>query len=278
MKGFTRKPVRAVAAVVYLSMLAACGDSSNHVAAVEIRTLSTRADLVTDDDAIVEVTLAPSVAAEPLHVTVGGRDLTSAFEREDGGKYVGLLTGLMSGPNIVRAFAGGTHGAELTIINHRASGPLFAGPQVEPWTCTTSANGLGAPKSPQCDAAAQVVSFKYKDALTGLLLDYDRQAPPPSQTIAIATTDEGKSVPYIVRVVTGTLDRSIYSIAVLADPNDPNATPVAWNHKLFVPFGGSCSATHSQKPPGGIEVSRRPASIRSGRTATRSSRPRLCRC
>jgi hypothetical protein len=49
-----------------------------------------------------------------------------------------------------------------------------------------------------------------------------------------------------VRVERGTLDRSIYAIAMLDD---------AWNGKLYVPFGGSCSATHSQKPPGGIEVS-----------------------
>ena len=236
-------------------MVTACGDS-NHVAEVEIRTPSTRADLVTADDALVEVTLAPSVAAEPLRVTVDGRDVSSAFEREETGAYLGLVTDLASGSNVVRAFAGATHGAELTILNHRSSGPLFAGPQVEPWTCTTSANGLGAPTSPQCDAATAVFSFKYKDALTGLLLDYDLQAPPPSPLVAVATTDEGKSVPYIVRVERGTLDRSIYSIAVLADPGDPDAPPVAWNHKLFVPFGGSCSATHSQKPPGGIEVSR----------------------
>src|SRR5262249_31836801 len=157
---------------------------------VVIRTVSTRADLVSDGDARVEIALQPSVRDESLRVTLGGRDVTAEFGREDDGRYVGLLTGLSIGPNVVEAFAGAGHGPELPIVNHAWGGPLFAGPQVEPWACTTSANSLGTAVNPQCDAARPVFSYKYKDVLTGQLLDYDPHAPPPQITIAVATTDQ----------------------------------------------------------------------------------------
>jgi hypothetical protein len=59
------------------------------------------------------------------------------------------------------------------------------------------------------------------------------------------------TVPFVVRVEKGTLDRSIYEIAVLYDPAQPwtaVAPQRAWNRKLHVPFGGSCAPRHRQDP------------------------------
>ena len=132
----------------------------------------------------------------------------------------------------------------------------FAGDPIQPWTCTTLENGLGVPVDDQCNAAAPVVTYKYKDAVTGQIQDYDPAHPPASALIASTTTDQGRTVPFVIRYERGTLNRSIYYIAVLADAADLSAPAGAWNHKLLVPFGGSCSATHSQKAPGAIEVSK----------------------
>ena len=56
--------------------------------------------------------------------------------------------------------------------------------------------------------------------------------------LAMASVD-GVSVPYVVRVESGTLNRSIYRIAMLADPR-------GWNHRLAVSFGGGAGAKYNQ--------------------------------
>jgi hypothetical protein len=63
------------------------------------------------------------------------------------------------------------------------------------------------------------------------------------------------SVPYIVRRELGTLARGIYAIAVLAQPSEPFApwrSPIAWNHKVFIPFGGGAAPSHYQGAPGNV--------------------------
>jgi hypothetical protein len=60
------------------------------------------------------------------------------------------------------------------------------------------------------------------------------------------------TVPYIVRFERGTMDRGIYDIAVLADPNQPWtpwASQSSWNHKLVLPFGQSTAPYHKQSTP-----------------------------
>ena len=59
------------------------------------------------------------------------------------------------------------------------------------------------------------------------------------------STSEGKTVPYIVRVETGTINRAIYQTAILSDPStehavSPFAPPSAWNRRLVYTFGGGC--------------------------------------
>src|SRR6266850_2604141 len=61
--------------------------------------------------------------------------------------------------------------------------------------------------------------------------------------VASTTTSTGLTLPYIVRVERGTLNRGIYDIAVLFDPTKPAWTPTApqpqWNGKLLYTFGAS---------------------------------------
>src|SRR5712671_1000901 len=61
--------------------------------------------------------------------------------------------------------------------------------------------------------------------------------------VASTTTSTGLTLPYIVRVERGTLNRGIYDIAVLFDPTKPAWTPTApqpqWNSKLLYTFGAS---------------------------------------
>ena len=78
---------------------------------------------------------------------------------------------------------------------------------------------------------------------------YDPALPAPAD-LAMTTTDHGKTVPYIVRVERGTMNRGIYDIAVLFDPTkswSSGAAPQAqWNGKIFYQFGASTGQPRRQ--------------------------------
>src|SRR4051794_222825 len=206
--------------------------ASPAAAAVKIEVLSNRADLISGGDALVAV-------SAPARVFRNGTDVTNAFERRADGRFEGLVTGLRSGPNTLTAKLPSGSGAELTIIDHPIGGPVFSGPQIQPWVCGTEAAGLGKATDAQCDAPTKV-TYQCRSSSTGQFADCDPKNPPGD--VATTTTDQGRTVPYVVRVEEGTQDRGLYKLAVLADPK-------GWNHKLLVPFGASTSMHHSQDAP-----------------------------
>ena len=215
---------------------------------VEIRVLSNRADLISGDNALVRI-----VTADPstVQVALNGGDVTQSFAVRPNGELEGVVTGLVSGRNELTATSP-SGGARVTITNHPRGGPVFAGAQVQPWPCTTQDHGLGPAQDAQCNAPT-VYSYKYKSSLTGQFAAYDPSNPPLD--LATTTTDQGRTVPYIVRVERGTMDRGIYDIAALYDPRapwQPWAPQPGWNHKLFIPFGESCAPRYRQEPPNDV--------------------------
>jgi hypothetical protein len=72
--------------------------------------------------------------------------------------------------------------------------------------------------------------------------------------IAMTTTDTGVEVPFIVRIERGTMNRGIYDIAVLFDPNrawTATAPQSGWNNKLYYSFGASTGQPRRQARPQG---------------------------
>ena len=65
----------------------------------------------------------------------------------------------------------------------------------------------------------------------------------PAASVASTTTTTGVTVPYIVRVERGTINRGIYDIAVLFDPTKPawtaNTPQPQWNGKVVYSYGAS---------------------------------------
>ena len=65
----------------------------------------------------------------------------------------------------------------------------------------------------------------------------------PAASVASATTTNGVTLAYIVRVERGTINRGIYDIAVLFDPTKPAWTPTTpqpqWNGKVLYTYGAS---------------------------------------
>ena len=80
---------------------------------------------------------------------------------------------------------------------------------------------------------------------------YDPAAPAPADLATIPhPTDAALTIPYIVRVERGTMNRGIFDIAVLFDPTKPWTSGVApqaqWNGKVLFQFGASTGQPRRQ--------------------------------
>src|SRR3954451_8615048 len=201
---------------------------------VRIATLSTRADLVSGQDVLIRVT-TPGTSPASARLALNGRDVTKAFRAHSNGRGIGLLTGLRVGRNVVRATLPDGRGAALAIVDHPLGGPVFAGPQIRPWTCS---NGS---KSPKC-YQKPTFSYSYVDQ-TGGTQPYDPSSPPPDSFIKSTTTTDGVTVPFIYRTETGYIDRDQYSITALWQPKKKWtgwAPQKQFNHRMVITHGASC--------------------------------------
>jgi hypothetical protein len=193
---------------------------------------------VSGGEALVQLVPLGALDLSTVRVDVDGRDVTSQLAARANGKFEGLVTGLAIGANHLNARLPNGSGATITITNHPNGGPVFSGPQIQPWTCPTGA------VNKQCDMAP-TFTYQYKSSVTGQFAAYDPKKPPPD--VATATTDDGHAVPYIVRQETGMADRDQYQIAVLFDPGKdwkPWAPQVGWNGKMLYNGGASCGVNH----------------------------------
>lgn len=221
---------------VLISPVPASGSS----AVVEIEMLSNRADLVSGDDAFVQITVPDDADVADLTIRVNGDDVTRSFQQHSNGNGEGLITGLRLGRNDVTASLPDGRGARLTITNHPIGGPVFSGPQIQPWTCQEGA------KDKQCN---QPPSFAYyfQPVTGGSLQSYDPSDPPPAFLVADTTTTDGVTLPFIVREETGYIDRDQYAIATLWQP-DKKWTSWApqdqFNHRLVITHGASCDTAY----------------------------------
>src|SRR5260370_10561465 len=118
-------------------------------------TLSSRADMVSGGDALVEIRNAPP----KIQVKLNGVDVSSVFHADAGrGSLVGLVEGLRNGNNTIVAKAG-SRTASLTLINHPITGPIVSGEHLKPFVCNTAESGLGKPLDADCSAEAKVENF-----------------------------------------------------------------------------------------------------------------------
>jgi hypothetical protein len=242
----------AVAALVAM-LNAACGGGGATAASnsLTIRTLSADASRVTGGDVLLAVTLPDAGARDSLAVTVGDRDVSSAFHAadEDSDTLMGLLTGLALGANTITASAGGAT-ASLDVTNYPIEGPVFSGRRQTPFVCQTQdfqlpdGSTLGPPLDENCSVNT-VVQYVYRT-----IGEAPEWKPLPSRTslppdIAQTTTTDAVTMPFVVRVETGTMDRGIYQNAILHDPTreadpTPFTPPKGWNRRLMGVHGSGC--------------------------------------
>ncbi len=243
-----RGPGAALAVLIASALACLLATPAFAAKAPRIEVLSNRADLISAGDALVAVTPPKGVDASGLRVTLNGKSVTGDFAVRENGRFAALLDGLRNGRNKLTARASGGRASKLNITNHPNGGPVFSGPQIQPWVCQEEA------VDEQCNQPADY-DLKYMPPGGAALQPYDEANPPSS--VAEVTTDQGKTVPYIVRVETGYQARDQYKIAVLYDPSKPWA-PWApqdgWNHKLLITHGASCGIDRKSGEAPGVEV------------------------
>jgi hypothetical protein len=214
----------------------------------EIRTLSSRPNTVSGGDAVIEVRLPRFLSAGDVIVRLNGQDVSGQFTPDAAGqKLTGLVTGLELGKNRLTVNARhhhrGQHYDSLEIVNHPIHGEIF-GPHQRPWVCETAASGLGAP--PASGPCVVPTRYEWFYRTTGGALLPLPAGPLPAD-VAQTTTIDGNTVNFIVRVESGTINESIYRIAILDDPANPISNPWSpggkrpgpgWNGKLFYHFLG----------------------------------------
>jgi len=90
--------------VCALLALAGINAFSQAPSRLEIKTLSSRPDLVSGGDALVEIKAPAGVSLNDITVTFNGKDVTTQFKRDpDSGGFRGLITGMAVGDNSLRA-------------------------------------------------------------------------------------------------------------------------------------------------------------------------------
>ncbi|TCO44562.1 hypothetical protein EV646_110276 [Kribbella antiqua] len=203
---------------------------------LRLEILSGRADMVSGGDALVRVA-GPS----RVQVTLNGRDVTSAFTAG-----IGLVGGMRLGSNTLRASAGEQQ-AVLEVVNFPRRGPVFSGPQEQPFLCETAAfvvpvigGTLGEPLDDDCTVAPRADYFYRTTA--------DQWAAWPLGATSypgdLARTDSG--VPFVVRMETASANRAVVQTSMLHDPlSEPKPSPVrrssGWNGRAIFTLGGGCA-------------------------------------
>ncbi len=212
---------------------------------IELLTLSTLPDAVTGGDVLLAVRGVDGV--DGLTVRRDGVDVTGVFAVEDG-EVRGLVTGLPVGESTIEATVG-DQVARLAVRNHPVTGPVLSGPHQEPFRCETEEAGLGPALDEDCSARPKVQWFYRSSEDQGFRELADPYAPYPSDVVR-TQTDDGRAVPFVVRVESRTINRGIARMAVLDDPagRGPDApfTADLWGGRVYYAFGESCGVGYHQ--------------------------------
>jgi len=270
----SRDEVSAVAAPPVAGAVAAIPpQAANNPASDEflVQVVSSAPHQVTGGDARLHILVPRTVPLHQVEVWVNGVDQRSRFAVIPGTRTLsGVIDGLLIGANALRVKANGNGRGRpapvsMTLSNHPITGPVFSGPHQYPFVCTTTNAGLGQPipddpvtgskvfdasnnvigYSRNCSAPTQVV-FRYRST-ANTWKAYVPGMPRPAD-MATTTTLDGLTVDFIVRWERGTINRFVYSVAVLApfddDPWELNRD--AWNRRVIYRFDGGVAIGHSQ--------------------------------
>lgn len=207
--------------------------------------VSSRPEYVSGGDTLVEVSGSLATSMPTFESNGAAVEAELRYASPDGKTRRFLVKGLALGAQVLTV-SSSAGSVQLALTNYPITGPVLSGPHLRPYECRTLENGLGAPRDRNC-SAERTVSYYYK-TLGGAFRPLPLRATTHPSDLATTTVLDGRRVPYIVRVESGTINRGVYRIAMLADPVGSVGGVVRdyWNGRLIVSFGCCGAAQYNQ--------------------------------
>lgn len=257
-----------------VSALLACSESvqppvndAMPMGSAQLDILSSATDQVSGGSVLLRVTGTDT--ADLQFLANGQRLDVLRTDVTDAGTAV-LLQGLQLGANqiVVRDGAGDNLGS-TELVNHSVTGPMFSGPQQYPFVCSSVLEWGIQPLVdhqeewgfPVYNDAGDVIGYS-KDCSITPVVEYHylntagQYLPLPNDGTRPADMErtvlsDGRDVDFIVRWERGTINRFLYSYAVLADPDGDSTNlnetgTVHWNGRLLYHFEGGVGVGHFQ--------------------------------
>jgi len=250
-----------------------------------VEVVSSAVDQVTSGDARIHIKVPKTVPFHKVTVLVNGICQSGHFSLVNGTQTLsGVVNGLYIGDNsvVVRANGRGKgrpKPVSVTLTNYPITGPVFSGPHQYPFVCTVQNEGLGQAlvdhgsmgypvyaTDADGDPTDEIIGYS-RNCSTETLVEYVYKATDGSfkpfspgderpDDIVQTTTMDNQTVDYIVRWERGTINRFIYSIAMLApfDTSPDDLDRSAWNGKLIYYFQGGVAIGHDQGSPSGSRM------------------------
>ena len=261
-------------AVIAAALTTAISAPAALAAQVKIEVLSSSPHTVSGGDALVSVDPKADYPLNSLVIRRNGTDVTDSFSEQDGA-LVGLVDRLRPRKNEITVTQGNSARVlgRLKITNWPNIGPIFSGPHQRFFVCNTIQAGLGEPLvdnqdsqgfrvqnpdgstagwSLNCSANTRV-DYLYRTT-SGSFAALPSDGSRPSN-MAQTTLLDGRTVDYVVRRERGTINRFIYSFAMLApfgdDPGAESPDTSLWNKRAIYTFDGGVQIGHRQGSPGG---------------------------
>jgi hypothetical protein len=254
------------------------GQRANREFVVEV--VSSAPEQVTGGDARLHIDVPRSVPLHHVGIWANGSDVSGRFSAIPGTRTLtGLIDGLQLGENTVTVAPNGRgrgrpRPVSLTLTNHPITGPVFSGPNQYPFVCTVQNHGLGQALVDNDAEGFPVYATDGSGVPTDEIIGYSRDCSAETSVqyvyksteggfrpyspgmdrpvdMAQTTTIDGLTVDYIVRWERGTINRFIYSVAMLApgDTSPDDLDRSAWNGKLIYYFQGGVAIGHDQGDP-----------------------------
>lgn len=265
------------ACVAALTALVACSDSDqtpvpvtgmdDTPALLQLAVVSSAPDQVSGGNVLLGI---ESPAESELIFYTNGQQMSIQRQFMAGDDLLVLLDGLQVGANQVSVMnAAGNELGNIDLVNHPITGPMFSGPQQYPFVCSSVLEWGVQPLVdhdepwgfPVFDAAGNVLGYS-KDCSIEPIVEYhymntDGEYHPmpgdgsrPADLVRTVLSD-GRDVEFIVRWERGTINRFLYSYAILADTDgsvvDVDDTGTThWNNRLLYNFEGGVGVGHFQ--------------------------------
>lgn len=254
----------AIVACAAALLLAGCG-GTHTPPVVSMKVLSSSPDYVSGGDSRIQVEVAAT--EQPwLEFWLNDAQITPTM-KSSGDRLEGLVSGLVNGANTleVRHKSWGKLSA-IKLTNYPITGPMFSGPQQTPFVCATAAlnvqplvdaaappgypvlgtNGSKIGYSRNC-SIAPIITYSYRSTVDGKLKPLPGGSTKPADLAQTKLTD-GRTVDFIVRQERGSINRFLYSYAMLAPFGEDSTKPdlSLWDGRLLYWFMGGVAIGHTQ--------------------------------